>query len=191
MSYAPRYLYLSNVRVHVHASMYMSLCNVHNPESSSFQGWVHAPSFDHGVGDPKENDIFVSSLYVSLAGYAKSLFTLMSSWYLLRKSVQFSEYKPENKNMLMIRKIENLYLVFGKSRKIKKTSNENEQKELRGSLQIGNYVTTCKKLHAILVYHCYYSFVNATISWLTFISCLVFYPSLTKQTSFIGVDSFL
>lgn len=24
------------------------------------QGWVHAPSFDHGVGDPKENDIIVS-----------------------------------------------------------------------------------------------------------------------------------
>ena len=69
--------------------MYMSLCNGHNPKSSSFQGWVHAPSFDHGIGDPKENDIFVSSLYVSLAGDTKSFFTLMSSLYLVRNLFSF------------------------------------------------------------------------------------------------------
>jgi len=27
------------------------------------QGWAHLPSFDHGVGDPVEKDIYVSTMY--------------------------------------------------------------------------------------------------------------------------------
>jgi hypothetical protein len=35
------------------------------PSLFGVQGWAHLPSFDHGVGDPVEKDIYVSPMYDS------------------------------------------------------------------------------------------------------------------------------
>lgn len=49
-----------------YAILQLTICLLHTIVSnvtlvrSARQGSVYAPSFDHGVGDPKEDDIFVN-----------------------------------------------------------------------------------------------------------------------------------
>lgn len=83
-------------------------------QSLRSQGWVQAPSFDHGVGDPKENDIIVTRSHKVIIVEGNYLLLAEDKWNALMDMFDERWFLDVDMDSTL-RRVVNRFIALGKS----------------------------------------------------------------------------